>query len=80
MASQEKDGGADIQEDGDGNKDNENTPMIDSDKDGGTDKDTNKKKDSQYFPFENNGKPSKAREENFFWSLCLCTCPAISIL
>lgn len=33
-----------------------------------------------YYPFENNGKDSEARDENFFYSICLCTCPHITWL
>ena len=40
-----------------------------------TDEDT-----SGHYPFENNGKDSEARDENFFYSICLCTCPHITWL
>ena len=38
-----------------------------------------KKKDEElYYPFVSNGNKSEAREENFFYSICLCNCPTIS--
>lgn len=35
--------------------------------------------DGQYY-WASNGEDSEARDENFFWSICLCTCPRIGWL
>lgn len=69
-------------EGGSGDEDDEAKKLIDKDKKKKKEKEKPKPTEEAdgMYPWENNYRESKAREENFFWSICLCMCPKIGWL